>query len=175
MNAADVSVNATAERLQQFQALQEQLAQGDRATAAVTARTLLTDALQPLQRALVLQLQGELLRAEGDRGAAQRVWMQSLGLRFSPQVAFALAELSLLPAVRWQEQPQWQWLIRQLLECGYGAELLRWLLHVLEQYPLDQQRQQLLEALEREHQPLLERDAGFRRRWQRLRRCAGLR
>lgn len=173
MNGADVLATPAAVQYTQFQTLQQQVRQREPVAAVLTARALLTSSLEPLQRALVLQLQGEALRAQGERAAAERVWSQSLALRFSPQVAFGLAELSLLPVVRWGDQQRWLPLLGQLLQHGDGSDLLRWLLHVLAEYPLQQQRQQLLDALEQHQRPLLLANPGLSARWRRLRRCVG--
>lgn len=133
---------------QQFQALQQRLRQGEALEGLAEAQALLRQRLTPLQRALVLQLQADLLRGQGKPQEALALWDQSLQGRFAPAAALASLELLLLPAVDWDQRPRWLDLIRQLVEQGHGPALLRWLTQLLEHYPLDQQRQELLAAIE---------------------------
>ena len=69
---------------------------------------------------------------------------QSLDLRFAPHLALQRLEESLVA----QEQQPWLHWIRQLIESGYQWALLRTLASVLQRYPLDQHRRELLEKLE---------------------------
>lgn len=150
----------------QFQALQSRLQSGECEAARAMAEALLAADLEPLQRALVLQLQGTacLNNGQGDRAAAKELWQQSLQLRWSPQLALQCLELELLPAVNWAERNRWLTLMQQLISRGEGLALLRCLSWWLEELPLRQQRQELLTALEQE--------LPLRPEWQRLQRCA---
>lgn len=119
-----------------------------------------------------LQQQVAQLRGQGDAQAAQAVALAALQLRFSAQLALQLLELQLLPAVQWSQRASWLHGMQQLLERGHGQALVRLLNHVLPQYPLDQQRQQLLAALD-EAQLFAGQSAALNALWQRLRRLHG--
>lgn len=158
----------------QFQALQEALEAGDAAGAAKHAELLLGRGLAPVQRALVLQLEGSALlqRNRQNSAAVIGLWHRSLALRFSPQLALQCLELELLPAVPWAEQPRWMSLMQRLIDRGYGPDLLQWLTAVLEQLPLEQQRRELLEGLAPPRGLSLERDPRLIPLWKRLCCCA---
>jgi hypothetical protein len=125
----------------QFQALQELMRAGEHRDAAEAAAQLLNARLSPVQRSLVLQLQGELHQSHGDGEAAQRCWRESLQLRFTPELALRLVD---------RDPHNGRELMRQLITTGHRSALLRSLGAVLQSYPLDQQRQELLAALERQ-------------------------
>ncbi len=129
MNTANPASHASVD---QFQALQELIRAGDASGAATATANLRNAPLTAQQRALVLELQGDL--------------RQSLELRFAPHLALQRLEESLVA----QEQQPWLHWIRQLIESGYQRALLRTLASVLQRYPLDQQRRELLETLEQD-------------------------
>ncbi len=114
---------------------------GDHRGAAEASAQLLNTPLSPGQRALVLQLQSELQQSQGDGEAAERGWRESLQLRFSPALALRVVE---------RDPHNGQALMQQLINTGHGSALLRSLAAVLQRYPLDQQRQELLAALEQQ-------------------------
>lgn len=132
----------------QFDALQQLLQAGDASEVEVAAIALNKQVLAPTQRALVLQLQAEALRRQGERDQALQLGLQSLTLRFSPQLALQCLELLLLPAIQWQQRSTWLGLMRQLVQRQHGPALLRQLRWLLSQYPLDQQRRELIATLE---------------------------
>ena len=134
--------------MSQFDALQQVLQAGDAPGAEAAALALNKQALAPTQRALVLQLQAEALRRQGERDQALQLGLQSLQLRFSPQLALQCLELLLLPAIQWQQRSTWLGLMRQLVQQQHGPALLRQLRWLLSQYPLDQQRRELIATLE---------------------------
>ena len=142
------STNPAAMQMSQFDALQQLLQAGDAAGAEAAALALNKQALAPTQRALVLQLQAEALRRQGERNQALQLGLQSLPLRFSPQLALQCLELLLLPAIQWQQRSTWLSLMRQLVQQQHGPALLRQLRWLLSQYPLDQQRRELIAALD---------------------------
>ena len=127
--------------MDQFQALQERMHAGDHPGAAAAAAQLLNTPLSPVQRALVLQLQGDLQQSQAESEAAERCWRESLQLRFAPELALRLVE---------REPHNGLALMQQLIATGHRSALLRTLNAVLQSYPLDQQRQELLAALERQ-------------------------
>ena len=128
---------------------------GDHPGAAASAAQLLNTPLSPVQRALVLQLQGDLHQNQGDGVAAERCWRESLQLRFAPELALRLVE---------RDPHSGLVLMQQLIAVGQRSALLRSLGAVLQSYPLDQQRQELLAALKQ--QPgLSELAAPLRRLW----------
>ena len=129
MNTANPASHASVD---QFQALQELIRAGDRSGAATAAATLRNAPLTPMQQALVLELQGDL--------------RQSLELHVAPHLALQLLEQSLQE----QDQQPWQTWMRQLIETGHQNAVRRTLAAVLQCYPLDQQRRELLEALEQD-------------------------
>ena len=96
----------------------------------------------------MLQLQAEAPRRQGERDQALQLGLQSLQLRFSPQLALQCLELLLLPAIQWQQRSTWLGLMRQLVQQQHGPALLRQLRWLLSQYPLDQQRRELIATLE---------------------------
>lgn len=175
--------------LQQFQALQQQLRQGTpqpgtgptgaaptgaapagTAPAGVTVEALLEHPLTPRQRALVLQLQGELLRSQGKPLQALEVWQQSLRLHVAPKAALGSLELLLLPAVDWQQRDRWLELMRELVRCGAGPALLRLLFQVLDQYPVAQQGEELVRAIDQADALELAAHPRLRPAWLRLQR-----
>jgi hypothetical protein len=119
----------------QFQTFQEQLRQGEHSAAANTAEALLNRPLSPIQRALVLHLQGDLHRILGDSEAAERCWRASLEQHFSPELALRLQEPGLLA---------------ELQKRGQGRALARTLAATLQSLPLDQQRRALVAELEQQ-------------------------
>ncbi len=114
---------------------------GDHHGATEAAAQLLATPLSPMQQALVLQLQGELQQSQGDSEAAERCWRESLQLRFAPELALRLVE---------RDPHRGLALMQQLISTGHRSALLRSLGTVLQTYPLDQQRQELLALLERQ-------------------------
>lgn len=132
----------------QFDALQQLLQAGDASEVEAVAIALNKQVLAPTQRALVLQLQAEALRRQGERDQALQLGLQSLMLRFSPQLTLQCLELLLLPAMQWQQRSTWLGLMRQLVQQQHGPALLRQLRWLLNQYPLDQQRRELIATLE---------------------------
>jgi len=117
----------------QFRSCQELLQQGESATAATAAEALLRERLTTIQRALVLQLQGEVQLRLNNREEAERCWRASLALQFSPELALRLQD----PAY-----------LAELPSQGYGRELTRTLAAKLQSYPMQQQRRALLAELQ---------------------------
>jgi hypothetical protein len=127
--------NAIPTVVDQFRAFQDLMQQGEFNAAATTAEALLRERLTPVQRALVLQLQGDVQQRLNNREAAERCWRASLDLRFTPELALRLqdpAGLAELPA------------------RGHGRELARTMANTLQRYPLQQQQRALLTDLEQE-------------------------
>jgi hypothetical protein len=117
--------------IDQFRAFQALIRQGDHSAAGEAAETLLSCSLSPIQRALVLQLQGELQQSLGNSEAAERCWRASLELRFSPELALRLQEPNLL------------------LKIQPGGQS-RALAARLQSFPLDQQKRALLAELKQQ-------------------------
>lgn len=161
MNTANPASNASVE---QFQTFQELIRRGDDNAAAEAGSALEKQQLSPLQRALVLQLQGDLAQAHGEPEAARRCWRNSLQLRFAPELALRLVEQALHPAMERSQRNEWLGLMQTLMNHGCEPQLLRTLERILKDYPLNQQRLELLEMVQQ--QPSL------RPLWQRLQRFA---
>lgn len=156
----------------QFQALQQHLQQAELDAALGCVQHLHAQPLSAPQRALVLHVHALVERQRGERERAWQLGLQSLEQAYSPGRALGYLELVLLPVVRWPFQAQWIGLIQGVVRAGLGPELLRQLAHVLQAYPLDQQRQELLLAIE-QHDGLLQQEAPqLRSLWQRLRQLA---
>jgi hypothetical protein len=139
----------------QFQALQQHLQQGDLHEARGVAEQLRAQSLNATQSALVLHLQSLVERQLGERDLAWQLGLQSLEQAYSPGRALSYLELVLLPVVRWPLRAQWLRLMQGVVRAGLGPQLLRQLAHILKTYPLDQQRQELLQAID-QHDGLLQ-------------------
>jgi hypothetical protein len=163
----------------QFQALLHLQASGRWAALAEQGQQLLEQGLAPPQRALVLQLLAEAALAEGDRAGGERLLEQALVLLCLPQMALQWLEL-VLPEWVWQEanperqerSPAWVPLCQQLVRQGHGELLLRSLMGLLAQLPLEGQRLELVEAMEQWDALLLASQPGLRRQWQWLQQAA---
>jgi hypothetical protein len=131
----NTALSAATEQFRAFQALLRQGQPSAGAEAAERAEALLSRPLSPIQRALVLQLRGDLQQILGNSEAAERDRRASLELRFSPELALRQQDPALLAALQAQ---------------GQSRALARSLAARLKSLPLDQQRRALLAELEQQ-------------------------
>lgn len=173
------AANTTSRPEVHFQALLHLQARGRWSELLEHGQQLLLLGLTPQQRALVLQLLGEAAMADGDRGDAE-LWLEkSLLLQFMPQTALQWLEL-VWPEWVWQEAdlddqqccPSWIPVCQQLVCHGHGELLLRSLMGLLAQLPLEGQRLELVETMERWDGLLLSSHPVLGRQWSWLRRAA---
>lgn len=153
--------------------MQQHLRRGELAPALGCLQQLRSQPISAPQRALLLHLQALAERQRGDRELAWQLGCQSLEQAYNPAQALTYLELVLLPAVRWPLLDQWIPLMQNIVRAGLGPQLLRQLAHILQTFPLDQQRQQLLRAIEEQNGLLLHEESSLLRGlWQRLQRMA---
>jgi hypothetical protein len=168
LNSATSSARAASASSLQFQALQQHLQQSELDAALACVEQLRAQRLSAQQRGLVLHVQALVERQRGERELAWQLGLQSLELAYSPARALGYLEFVLLPVPRWSLRAQWIGLMQGVVRAGLGPQLLRQLADLLQAYPLDQQRQELLRAIE-EHDGLLQADLPqIRPLWQRL-------
>lgn len=137
---------------------------------------LLELALKPEQRALVMQAQAEASLSEGDQHKAAWLMEQSLQWMFMPDLALRWLEIT-LPEWVWQEAsqedvpwaPAWVPVCQQLVRSGHGNELIAALYGLLTELPLEGQRQELIDAMERWQALLLNEHSSLERQWRWLR------
>lgn len=131
---------------------------------------LASPGLRPHQQALALELQAEALRHNGERDQAAVALGRAVRLAASP-----LSSLEWL-AQCWEQldtnASDWPELCRALVQRGHGAVLLRSLMGVLGQLPLEGQRQQLLDAIEARDALRLGSHPELKRQWAWLRQAA---
>lgn len=108
---------------------------------------LLSGALSPQQRALILQLEGQWHRRNGAQDAAASCWRDSLDCVFTVRVAFDWLELVLLEPVPTTDQ-ELKRVVAGLRQAGAGSAMERWWQLALERLPLQHQRRNLLDRLE---------------------------
>lgn len=168
------TVNFVSLRTSQFELLQQQLQKNDCIKALETAETLINQPLANVQRALVLKLQGDASRGAGDMDTAWCLWLESLMLRFSPQLAFVMLESITLPAFKESTQKEWFMIFCMLVDQGYEVLLLRFLSTWIEQWPLQQQRQQFFELVNQNISYIVDRDGSFNLLLLRLQQISGV-
>lgn len=168
------TVNFDSLRTSQFELLQQQLQKNDYQKALETAETLTNQPLANVQRALVLKLQGDARRGAGDMDTAWSLWLESLILRFSPQLAFVMLETITLPAFKESTQKEWFMIFCMLVDQGYEVLLLRFLSTWIEQWPLQQQRQQFFELVNQNISYIEDREGSFNRLLLRIQKISGV-
>jgi len=168
------TVNFVSLRTSQFELLQQQLQKNDCIKALETAEALIIQPLANVQRALILKLQGDVSRGAGDMDKAWCLWQESLMLRFSPQLGFVMLESITLPALTESRRKDWCLIFCMLVEQGYEVLLFRFLSAWIEQWPLQQQRQQFFELVNQNISHIVDRDGSFNLLWVRLQRISGV-
>ncbi len=168
------TVNFVSLRTSQFELLQQQLQKNDCIKALETAEALIIQPLANVQRALTLKLQGDVSRGAGDMDKAWCLWQESLMLRFSPQLGFVMLESITLPALTESRRKDWCLIFCMLVEQGYEVLLFRFLSAWIEQWPLQQQRQQFFELVNQNISHIVDRDGSFNLLWVRLQRISGV-
>ena len=136
----------------QFQRLQALAAPstplGDPAELNALLESLEHAALSPLQRALVLQAQGQWQRRQGDTQAALRSWKESLNHSFTVRVGLDWLELVVLNGALGTDDELVR-ICQQLQAAGAGRALERSVQQLIDTLPLRQQRLAVVERLER--------------------------
>ena len=136
----------------QFQRLQELVAPfapvGDPAELNALLECLEHSALSPLQRALVLQAQGQWQRRQGDIQAALSSWKESLEHSFSVRVGLDWLELVVQNGALGTDDELVR-VCQQLQAAGARRALERSLQQLIDTLPLRQQRLAVVERLER--------------------------
>jgi hypothetical protein len=140
----------------QFQRLLELQEQGSWASLEERCSELLQQPLLPPQRALVLQLKAQACLTSGAREQATELLEQAMGLLFLPQTALQWLALA-IPDWTWQlsedewidTTPTWVAICQQLVDQGYGELLLKSLMGLIAQLPLQGQRGELVMAIDR--------------------------
>jgi hypothetical protein len=168
LNSPTPSARAASARSLQFQALQQHLQQGELDAALACVEQLRAQRLSAQQRALMLHVQALVERQRGERELAWQLGLQSLEQAYSPARAMGYLEFVLAPVVRWRLRAQWMGLMQGVVRAGLGPQLLRHLAELLQAYPLDQQRQELLRAIEEDDGVLQAELPQIRPLWQRL-------
>jgi len=168
------TVNFVSLRTSQFELLQQQLQKNACIKALETAEALTNQPLANVQRALILKLQGDVSRGAGDMDKAWCLWQESLMLRFSPQLGFVMLESITLPALTESRRKDWCLIFCMLVEQGYEVLLFRFLSAWIEQWPLQQQRQQFFELVNQNISHIVDRDGSFNLLWVRLQRISGV-
>ena len=164
---------------EQYQAVLQLQSEGRWGEVSARTTALLEGPLQPQQRALLLQVQAEACLSEGDNQQAARLIEQSLQWMWMPDLALRWLEIT-LPEWVWQEAsqeelpwaPAWVAVCQQLVRAGHGPVLIAAVRGLLGELPLEGQRQELLEAMERWQALLLEEQPALKRQWRWLRRLA---
>jgi hypothetical protein len=163
--------------LNQFQRLLELQEQANWSTLETQCSQLLEQGLEPHQRALVLQLQAQACLVNGTREQAAHLLKQALGYMFLPQAALQWLAV-VIPEWVWQEPdrqallPAWVEVSRQLVRQGFGDVLLRSLMGLFAQLPLEGQREALVLAIEHFDALQLEQHPQLQRQWILLRQAA---
>jgi hypothetical protein len=135
-------------------------------------------ALQPAQRALILGLRMDAFKALGHQDNAAGDGLQALSLWTSPVNALQWLEGQLQQLVFDQSEDEashsrgWVAICQQLIRKGYAAPLLRSIMAVLAQLPLQGHREQLLNLLEERDALLLDASEERARAWRWLRQAA---
>lgn len=134
--------------------------------------------LKPAQKALILGLRMDALKALGQQDNAAGDGLQALSLWPSPLTALQWLEERLLQLAFEQREDKasqsrgWVAICQQLVHMGYAAPLMRTVMAVLAQLPLQGHRDQLLNLLEERDALLLADSAERARAWRWLRQAA---
>ena len=134
--------------------------------------------LRPAQQALILGLRMDALKALGQQDTAAGDGLQALSLWTSPLTALQWLEGQLQHLVFDQSDDKasqsrgWVAICQLLIRKGYAAPLLRSIMAVLAQLPLQGHREQLLNLLEERDALLLADSADRARAWRWLRQAA---
>lgn len=164
---------------QQFLALLELHSAARWQDLVAGSSTLLAMAgLKPAQRALILGLRMDALKALGHQDTAAGDGLQALSLWTSPLTALQWLEGQLQQLVFEQSEEEasqgrgWVVICQLLIQRGYAAPLLRTVMAVLAQLPLQGHREQLLNLLEERNALLLADSPERARVWRWLRQAA---
>jgi hypothetical protein len=134
--------------------------------------------LKPAQKALILGLRMDALKALGQQDTAADDGLQALSLWASPLTALQWLEGQLQQLVFEQSEEEasqgrgWVAICQLLIQRGYAAPLLRTVMAVLAQLPLQGHREQLLNLLEERNALLLADSPERARVWRWLRQAA---
>jgi hypothetical protein len=134
--------------------------------------------LKPAQKALILGLRMDALKALGQQDTAADDGLQALSLWTSPLTALQWLEGQLQHLVFEQGENEasqsrgWVAICQLLIRKGYAAPLLRTVMAVLAQLPLEGHREQLLNLLEERDALLLADSEEMARAWRWLRQAA---
>ncbi len=134
--------------------------------------------LKPAQQALILGLRMDALKALGQQDTAAGDGLLALSLWTSPLTALQWLEGQLQQLVFEQSEEEasqgggWVAICQLLIRKGYAAPLLRSIMAVLAQLPLQGHREQLLNLLEERDALLLDASEERVRAWRWLRQAA---
>lgn len=159
----------TARALDQFQALQEHIKLGRREHALTISDDLLQLQLSAFQRAITLQLQASLYQELNQPESALPAWRECLACGFNSRASFAILELLLLPSLKIDQHKQVLDVMNLLILNRQGIYLLYFLLYVLQQYPLNQQRFELIHFIDSNDALRLASNPSLCSAWGRLR------